>query len=46
MADHILPFPVPHRGDPDPRRMALASIGFRWQGDTTLVKIFVPYLAC
>jgi hypothetical protein len=31
MADNILPFPVPHRGDPDPRRMALASIGFRWQ---------------
>jgi hypothetical protein len=30
MADNILPFPVPHRGDPDPRRMALASIGFQW----------------
>ena len=28
-----LPFPVPHRGDPDRRRMALASIGSRWQGD-------------
>jgi hypothetical protein len=33
MADNILPFPLPHRGDPDPRRMALASIGFRWCGD-------------
>ncbi len=33
MADNILPFPVPHRGDPDPRRTALASIGFRWQGN-------------
>jgi hypothetical protein len=32
MADNILPFPVPHRGKPDPRRMALASIGFQWRG--------------
>jgi hypothetical protein len=32
MADNILPFPRPHRGDPDPRRMALASIGFQWRG--------------
>jgi hypothetical protein len=32
MADNILPFPVPHRGDPDPRWMALASIGFQWHG--------------
>ena len=31
MADNILPFPKPHRGDPDPRRMALAAIGFQWQ---------------
>jgi hypothetical protein len=31
MADNILPFPVPHRGDPDPRRMALAAIGFQWR---------------
>jgi hypothetical protein len=30
MADNIVPFPLPHRGDPDPRRMALASIGFQW----------------
>jgi hypothetical protein len=30
MADNILPFPVPHRGDPAPRRMALAAIGFQW----------------
>jgi hypothetical protein len=31
MADNILPFPLPHQGDPDPRRMALASIGFQWR---------------
>ena len=31
MADNILPFPLPHRGDPDPRRMALAAIGFQWR---------------
>jgi len=29
MADNILRFPVPYRGDPDARRMALASIGFQ-----------------
>jgi hypothetical protein len=29
MADNILP--VPHRGDPDPRRMALTSLGFQWR---------------
>jgi hypothetical protein len=28
--ENILPFPLPHRGDPDPRRLALASIGFQW----------------
>jgi hypothetical protein len=28
----IIPFAHPHRGDPDPRRAALASIGFRWMG--------------
>jgi len=33
MGENILPFPVPHRGDPEPRRMALASIGFHWQGE-------------
>jgi hypothetical protein len=33
MDENILPFPVPHRGDPEPRRMALASIGFHWRGD-------------
>jgi hypothetical protein len=32
MAENIISFPLPHRGDPEPRRMALASIGFRWQG--------------
>lgn len=31
MADNFLPFSLPHRGDPDPRRMALASIGFQWR---------------
>ena len=31
MAENIIPFPLPHQGDPDPRRMALASIGFHWQ---------------
>jgi hypothetical protein len=31
MTENILPFPLPHRGDPEPRRMALASIGFHWQ---------------
>jgi hypothetical protein len=31
MAENIIPFPLPHRGDPEPRRMALASIGFHWQ---------------
>jgi hypothetical protein len=29
-APNIIPFPHPHRGDPDPRRDALAQIGFRW----------------
>jgi hypothetical protein len=33
MGENILPFPVPHRGDPEPRRMALAAIGFHWQGE-------------
>jgi hypothetical protein len=31
MAENVIPFPLPHRGDPDPRRMALASIGFHWR---------------
>jgi hypothetical protein len=30
MAENIIPFPLPHQGDPEPRRMALASIGVRW----------------
>jgi hypothetical protein len=30
--DNIIPFPYPHRGDPDPRREALAQIGFHWTG--------------
>jgi hypothetical protein len=29
---HIAPFPRPHRGDPNPRREALAQIEFRWTG--------------
>jgi hypothetical protein len=29
-ATNIIPFPHPHRGDPEPRREALAGIGFRW----------------
>jgi hypothetical protein len=28
---NIIPFPQSHRGDPDPRRFALASIGFQYQ---------------
>jgi hypothetical protein len=27
---HVLHFPVAHRGDPPPRRLALAHLGFRW----------------
>jgi hypothetical protein len=30
-ANNILPFPLPHQGEPDPRRMALASIGVQWR---------------
>jgi hypothetical protein len=32
-ATNIIPFPQPHRGDPNPRREALAQIGFRWTAD-------------
>ena len=31
-AMNIIPFPHPHRGDPEPHRQALAQIGFRWTG--------------
>ncbi len=31
-ATNIIPFPQRYRGDPDPRRQALAQIGFRWTG--------------
>jgi hypothetical protein len=31
MADYSIFFPLQYRGDPDPRRMALASSGFRWR---------------
>jgi hypothetical protein len=30
-ASNIIPFPQPHRGDPDPRRFALAAIGFQYR---------------
>jgi hypothetical protein len=33
MDDNILRFPLAHRGDPDPRRMALAAIGFHWRAE-------------
>jgi len=26
----VLQFPIHHRGDPDPRRYALVTIGFQW----------------
>ncbi len=29
----VLVFPVRHRGDPEPRRFALVTIGFRWCED-------------
>jgi hypothetical protein len=29
---NVIVFPVRHRGDPDPRRLALAAIGFHWRG--------------
>lgn len=29
---NIIVFPVRHRGDPEPRRVALVTIGFRWRG--------------
>jgi hypothetical protein len=28
--NNIIPFPRRHRGDPEPRRFALVTIGFRW----------------
>jgi hypothetical protein len=31
MADHIIFFPLLHRGDPEPRRMALAALGLQWR---------------
>jgi hypothetical protein len=32
-ATNIIPFPRPHRGDPEQRREALAQIGFRWTAE-------------
>jgi hypothetical protein len=31
MAEHIILFRLLHRGDPEPRRTARASIGFQWR---------------
>jgi hypothetical protein len=28
---NIIVFPVRHRGDPEPRRFALVTLGFRWR---------------
>jgi hypothetical protein len=33
LPDNIIPFPRRHRGDPEPRRVALVTIGFRWCED-------------
>jgi hypothetical protein len=30
---HVIVFPRWHRGDPDPRRLALVLVGFRWSGE-------------
>jgi hypothetical protein len=27
----VIVFPVRHKGDPEPRRVALVTIGFRWR---------------
>jgi hypothetical protein len=29
VGDHVIVFPVRHKGDPEPRRVALVTIGFR-----------------
>jgi hypothetical protein len=29
--DNIIPFPRRHKGEPEPRRFALVTIGFRWR---------------
>jgi hypothetical protein len=29
--EQVMVFPVRHRGDPEPRRVALVTIGFRWR---------------
>ena len=31
--NNIIPFPRRHKGDPEPRRFALVTIGFRWCED-------------
>jgi hypothetical protein len=33
MAGRVIPFPIQPRGDPDPRRLALGVIKFRWDGE-------------
>jgi hypothetical protein len=30
--NNIIPFSRRHKGDPEPRRFALAALGFRWRG--------------
>jgi hypothetical protein len=30
--DNIIRFPRRHKGDPEPRRFALAALGFHWRG--------------
>jgi hypothetical protein len=32
LTDNIIPLPRRHKGDPELRRFALATIGFRWRG--------------
>jgi hypothetical protein len=29
---NVIVFPVRHKGDPEPRRVALVTMGFRWRG--------------
>ena len=29
---NVIVLPVRHKGDPEPRRVALVTIGFRWRG--------------
>jgi hypothetical protein len=29
--ENVIVFPIRHKGDPEPRRFALVTIGFRWR---------------